>query len=348
MALGADVAARLIECGALAPSGDNLQPWIVEHIGDSILVSVDRARDRSLYNFGYQASLIAIGAMAENMAIAAGEFGLTASVTISAASAELPSVKVTFSPGAASRDPLYPAIARRCTNRKPYQPGPLAPEAVKSLRAAALDVEGAELRLIDGRDDVRTLARAASLNDRLLFEIPELHAVFFESMRWTREEAERTRDGLFVDTLELGPAAAGFKAMRRPGLVRFTNALGASRLAPRHSYQTFLKSAALGFLQVEGRGGGAYIGGGRAMQRVWLTATALGLAFQPMAGMLYLLNYLDAPHPSVTPPQRATMSDAQRLYANVLPLAADRANIMLFRVGHAPPPSALSLRRPAV
>ena len=95
MALGKEVADRIIEAGALAPSGDNLQPWLVERIGDAIRISVDGSRDRSLYNFRYQASLIAIGAMAENMTIAGRELGFDSVAEVTGGDGELPSISLT-------------------------------------------------------------------------------------------------------------------------------------------------------------------------------------------------------------------------------------------------------------
>jgi hypothetical protein len=76
--LSPDVRNAIVEAGTLAPSGDNLQPWIVKWRQDALRVSVDPARDRSLYNYRRRASLIAVGAMVENMVIAAGEHGLAA------------------------------------------------------------------------------------------------------------------------------------------------------------------------------------------------------------------------------------------------------------------------------
>ena len=57
--------------GAKAPSGDNLQPWSFAIDGDSILVCHDSQRDRSLFNVRQLASYIALGAVVENIHIAA-------------------------------------------------------------------------------------------------------------------------------------------------------------------------------------------------------------------------------------------------------------------------------------
>ena len=81
------------------------------------------------------------------------------------------------------------------------------------------------------------------------------------------------------------------------------------------------------------------------MQRLWLTATSLGLSVQPMAGMLCLLPYLGADRTEIPPSSREVISQADTIFRRVLPLSADRTPVMLFRVGSGPAPTAISLRR---
>jgi nitroreductase len=349
MAVDRETIRRMLESGAKAPSGDNLQPWTAAVGEDSIHLSVDRSRDKSLYNFEGRASLIALGGMIENLTLAGREYGVRVDTTLSAPESNAPrlvTARLTLRPAEPCADPLFSAIARRCTNRKPYKTAPLEATATERLRASASRDSGADLRLIEDRHDMRLLARAASLNDRLLFELRPLHDRFFESVRWTEREAEATRDGLYVRTLELGAMAPGFKVMRSWPLVRAMNLVGASRLAPGHSYQTFMRSAAFGFLQMANVSPEAFVEGGRGLERIWLTATSLGLSLQPMAGMLYLVASLRSNEGApLTRSGRSLVERAEGLFKRVLPLDDRKAAIMLFRVGYGPPPSATSLRR---
>lgn len=345
MTVMADTWRQIVSSGVLAPSGDNLQPWILESSGESLHVSIDTSRDRSLYNFRYRASLIALGALIENVTIAAPEFGLATNIEYASSSGpSLPSARLTLHASDTPQNPLFLAIDRRCTNRRAYRTVPLSQGTLDRLRQA-VSSEG-EIVFIEDARQRRLVARAASLNDRLLFEMRSLHDSFFETIRWTDREAQATRDGLFIRTLELGPLAPGFKTMRSWNLVRVANAFGASLTAPVHSFRTFMRSAAFGFLQMADDSHRAFIEGGRLLQRLWLTATSLGLAFQPMAGMLYLLPYLRAEEGSALKDrQRLLLNRAENLFKGVLPLDDRKAAIMLFRIGYGPPPTARSLRR---
>jgi hypothetical protein len=344
MPIARETIERLIASGAQAPSGDNLQPWIVQVDGDVIHLSVDPSRDRSLYNFKCRASLIALGAMIENITIAGREFGIDATVELVETPAELVSAVLRLEAGTVSHDPLFSAIARRCSNRKPYSTTPLDGRVLASLRAAVPPGSRATVTMIEDRLRMRTVARAASLNDRLLFEWRPLHDRFFESIRWTEAEAEATRDGLFVKTLELGALGVSFKAFRSWSLLTALNLAGASRTAPIHSFQTFMRSAAFAYVEADRVGPIGCVEGGRLAQRLWLTATEQGVAVQPMAGMLCLLPYVREPEVSgISPAARALIAKAHVWFREVLPL--DGQPILLVRLGLGPLPTAVSLRR---
>ena len=346
VSLSPDALRQLVESGILAPSGDNMQPWVLKWDGSRLLLSIDPMRDRSLYNYRYRASLIALGALIENIVVAAREQRLATNVTLSPDGELLLSAALEFASTKVEPDPLFASIPRRCTNRKAYQPTPLGPDVLESLRRS---IPSDGLSTLDFVEDVgqrRIVARAASLNDRLLFEIGALHDGLFDCVRWTEDEANRTRDGLFVKTLELGATGPGFKAMRSWNLVRVLNKIGASRTAPLHSFQVFMRSATFGFLQMTDDTREARVEGGRRMQRIWLTATSLGISFQPMVGTLYLLQYLGSDAEDlIGPAQRSLLEGAKSLFKQVFRLEESSVPILLFRLGYGPPPSATSLRR---
>src|SRR5688572_33305180 len=101
-----EVARQIVESGTAAPSGDNLQPWLLTWRGDTLQVRVDRARDVSIYNFRYRPSHIALGAMVENMTIAARQHALSTRVALSDDEASTLAADLTFTPDDERADPL--------------------------------------------------------------------------------------------------------------------------------------------------------------------------------------------------------------------------------------------------
>jgi len=83
------------------------------------------------------------------------------------------------------------------------------------------------------------------------------------------------------------------------------------------------------------------------MQRMWLQATALGVALQPMTSLTYMFHRLvHAGGKGFSEAELRDLSDLRRRYEEIFPVPPTHAEPMLFRVGYAPPPTARSLRRP--
>jgi hypothetical protein len=79
------------------------------------------------------------------------------------------------------------------------------------------------------------------------------------------------------------------RMMRRFGVARVMGKLGAGKALIAGARQALTASSAFAVITIPGHSLADYLQGGRAMERVWLTATSLGLAFQPLAALAYLL-----------------------------------------------------------
>ncbi len=66
---------KILEAGVRAPSGENCQPWRFVVAGDTLSIFNIPERDLSPYNFNQLGSMVAHGALIENIVIAATAFG---------------------------------------------------------------------------------------------------------------------------------------------------------------------------------------------------------------------------------------------------------------------------------
>ncbi|MBK8754880.1 MAG: hypothetical protein IPL99_26075 [Candidatus Competibacteraceae bacterium] len=90
-----------------------------------------------------------------------------------------------------------------------------------------------------------------------------------------------------------------------------------------------------------------YVAGGRAMQRFWLTATKLGLQFQPEMTPLIFASYMRRGIEFTRTPR--SRENARRLTGQLESLigaAALDGAVYMGRVGFGPAPTARSLRLP--
>jgi hypothetical protein len=92
-----------------------------------------------------------------------------------------------------------------------------------------------------------------------------------------------------------------------------------------------------------------YFDGGRALQRIWLCATKLGLAVQPMTALLYLFVRLEEGNgEGLEERERRELTALRARFRDKFPVSptAGTQEVMMFRVAKAGAPSARSLRRP--
>lgn len=337
---------KIIEAGTRAPSGDNCQPWRFQVGKDRIDLFNVPDRDNSLYNFQQRASLIALGACIENMLIAAAHLGLEAQVGyFPEPDDEQHVARVTLSRGTDLSDSLYPSIAERTINRKSFSGGALSLEQTQALEAAARKVPGATLQLYQDAQKISEAADLAACSDRLVFENPFLHGFLFDHLRWTPAEAEKSRDGMDILTLELAPQnRLFFPLLKHFNFVKLVHGLGATRLIAANARKLMLTASAAGLISIATGSNTSWLDSGRLLERVWLEATRLGLSFHLMTGITLLLQKVR--EGDVTGLSRGNLELLNRADALLSRLNGDAAiTALLFRVGFCCPPSGRSLRR---
>src|SRR6266498_2895505 len=173
----------MARAAALAPSGDNLQPWSFGADGDALLVRHDSQRDLSLFNVRYLASFIALGAALENITIAASTEGYLAKIDYfpDPHDDEL-TARVSFEPGA-SPDPLATFLDKRCTNRRPYAVRPIERDVMNRLNSASEKISAIEIFWIQDKSKLKKLGQIVARADRLIFENPVIHSHLFSTLR---------------------------------------------------------------------------------------------------------------------------------------------------------------------
>jgi nitroreductase len=348
-AVSGEVISAVVEAAIQAPSGDNCQPWHFRWDGEHLRILFLAGRAESLYDIRSLASWISLGAVVTNMTLAAAQFGFHAAVELFPAGAVPGTVAVVrFETGSVAADQLAEAIPARCVNRRPYRQEPLPAGVREELQALAASYTGTRLSWVDTEPAKGRIAALAAQNDRILFENRALHDGVYSWIRWTRAEAERRRDGMPAETLELGP-------LERPGMrllgswrwARLAAALRISRVLPARARRIYQRSGAIALLSVRGDQPADFVHGGEVLERIWLTATRHGIAFQPITGITFLLLRMRlAGGEGLGTEHRKLLDRISAEFKSVLPEGAAENPIMLFRLGLAPPPSGRAPRLP--
>ncbi len=341
---------QLLEYGVLAPSGDNCQPWHFKVGPDSIRIFNLPQKDTSLYNIQQRASIVAHGALIENLLIASTTLDLALEIEPfpeGEQSNQVALVHVSEKAGQ-SPDPLFPFLRKRNTNRRVFEKKSLDETQREAILHACDPIEMTAVRVSPNEAEKDSLAQIICQNDRLVFENRRLHDFLFDHIRWSPEEAEQTRDGMDFRSFELGAMDRfAFRGLKNWNLVKAANAFGVLSRKVTGQAETQCRSAsAIGVVTTSDDSLAGFLQGGRSMQRVWLEATRQGLQLQPMAGLAFLIyRVARGETKELAPKHVATIQNIHEQLKSAFNLQ-DETMIMLFRVGVAEPPSAESLRRP--
>ena len=347
--VSADAVRALIAYAIMAPSGGNCQPWRFEYSHRTVHCIHDVARSQSYLDYQNQASYLAFGAAIENFELAAGQMGLSIEVQLFPQASDptrVCDIKI-GNQRAADPDPeLFEQIALRVTNRRLGRRIAMAPTHAELLVSAA-ECRGGRLRLSTDPDQLDAMGELLGRGDRLRFGCRLMHREMMAEVRWTREQVEQTRDGLDIATLEMSPTeVAGMRISARSQVMELITKVGGGGAFEKPSKKAVLAASAIGLVSAANMTPEAFFTAGRSMQRVWLKATALGYAFQPMTAITYLFARLGAGDTGALSAKEVTILEELRgVFLRVFPGVDGEAEGMLFRLSRAEPPTARALRR---
>ncbi len=342
----------LVAAAHKAPSPDNLQGWAFGLRDGAIEVRLPDAH-RLPTDVGDMFSWIGIGAALENLMLQAGAEGLTAAVEVVPTSGQGSAgeaagqlaARVTVAEGGV-RDPLVDQLDARVTNRKPFDSEPLDPSLCQRLQTAAV-APGVSLQLLTSKQERTRLGALVADNDWIRMSHQPFHAELFSVFRLSRTEAVTRGDGLDLASLELPvPAGLFLRLVGKWPAAKMLNRIGLAKGFAKGSGNGVVASGAAGLVSTSGDANRDYVAAGRAFQRIWLTATALGLGFQPLGGLSQYLTKVRKERSTFLPEHAAHLDTLQAPFREIFGLGNGHPALM-FRVGRASGlPLGRSLRRP--
>ncbi len=339
------VCLAMVKAATLAPSPDNNQPWLFQVTDRGIAIFLDKSRSlpsdvQSMFD------LTGIGAAIENAVIVAAEHGLDSKVFLARedngshhgrqAIAELHLTQ------GGERDPLFPAIPLRCTCRKPYSSEPLPVDVLNQLNASCERFSDVRIDWLTRSDEKKRFGKLIAATDGLRFMHRPFHEELFRQLRFRKSEVNQTNDGLDVRTLELPFGVTTMLGwLRSWNVMKMVHQMKLTSLLTIPSAISVQKSGALAIISVPAATTEAFVTGGRAIERLWLAGTSLGLSMHPLGSLPIFLLQPDPPKSF-----RAAIERARSGVDGLLPRFGDRVIQLGFRVGYSKPPNARSLRRP--
>jgi molybdopterin/thiamine biosynthesis adenylyltransferase len=291
---------RILDLARWAPSSYNSQPWRFEITGDDTLIVHIQAEGEDRHAYGDasgQATLISGGFLLATIRISASSFGRAMRWTYlgsenSATGSVQHRIEVRLPKDSTiDKDPLCRYIPIRSVDRRAYQMVPLTPAQKAELNAAI----GGELR-IEWRETFWarwSLARLCARSTDFQLRQPECFRVHKRILDWSRRFSP---DGVPAASVGIDPVTLRLTrwAVQSWKRVDVLNRFFAATAIPRLELDLIpgICCAAYFLVSREPEPCGGYrpealLQTGEHLQRLWLTATRLGLAIQPTFSPLY-------------------------------------------------------------
>lgn len=336
---------QLLASGILAPSAENRHYLRFEVCSDGVdLIATDQA-SWAAQSHRRLLALLSYGAVIENLALRSVQLGHSMTATLlTDPSRPDRMASLTWTATTALPDPLCHAISVRHTNRRFYRRHLLAAKTLVRLSAAAQSVPGADVLWLDDVPARSLALQAIRLAETERFRQRALHDELFGAVRFDLGWHASADEWLPPGALEIElPMRLPFAWLRHWSIMRIANRFGLhAALGLRAGYLPCALAPHIGLIVADPQGTDcAALQAGRAFQRLWLAATALGLSLQPMAAATALAcqtageGWVSA---SVRSRLRHLLDDLSRGH--------DAQPFMLFRLGQAKEPTVVTGRMP--
>ncbi len=280
-----DTLRQILDFARWAPSGDNTQPWRLEVAGDYLIrVHGHDTRDHVLYDFDGHPGHIAHGALLETLRIAATSFGLKASWTVaSSGEHRTPIYDVTLAPDPTLKpDPLFASITTRTVQRRPMQTTALT----DLQRQALLNAAGPDftVELFEPLSQRLKIAKLLWNSAHIRLTCPEAYPVHRDIIEWN---ARFSKDRIPDQAVGVDPATSKLMkfVLESWERVDFFNKYLLGTIPPRIQLDWLPAVCCAAHLLVRPNRAPTqledWVKLGETVQRIWLTAAAQGLHFQP-------------------------------------------------------------------
>ena len=279
---------KMMEVARQAPSAGNMQPWQWFFDGTGLYLFHDRQRSAALADFRHMTSYLSMGTAIEHIYIEAKKQKVSVETLYFPLTEDNKSCMVAafrFKPAAdAKEDLLGKFMGVRRTNRNSGNGNPISQNVLDQIRESGKTIPGAKLYVVDDSNLMAKLANIAGKSDKLRIFIEEGHFdLFHKELKFAEGDPALIKEGLDVRTLDLKPKdQVGFRVIKDRKAINLVASWGGGSALESVSHDLVMSSSATVLVTMPGVDAESMIQAGRAVERIWLTATANGVSVQPM------------------------------------------------------------------
>jgi molybdopterin/thiamine biosynthesis adenylyltransferase len=290
--------AELLTTAQRAASAGNNQPWKWYFDQDSLFLFHDTERSFSFANQENSVALLAFGVALESIRLKAQTLNLVVHEQ-TFPDQETPTLiailQFSQATGSEEKDPLAAFTDIRHTSRNIPKIKKTIPEIeLKKIQQATAKIEGAKFYYLQDEQHISKIAQIMGESDKLRLYTPTGHHELFNmELRWTKEQSIATGDGLDLESFELTPGeAVGMRIAKDSQVLNLIKKWKKGAGLERLSYKSGLAASAIGLITMPGYTSQDFIEGGKAAERMWLSANLNHISLHPMTASILHFNVL--------------------------------------------------------
>jgi len=303
---------QVVAQAVLAPSGHNMQPWIVQldkADTDVLYLYTDPTRLTPAVDPLARQTMVSQGTFLAYLQVAAAHLGYSASfdlfpngtydeTDLKASMSELPVARITLAKDSSAKSDDYASLFLSDTNRSPYTAAPLTTAQTDALTALA-DSSPATLSILSDRRDMNTLGDFGNvgtlIETKYAAATAESDAVFYS----TEQAKNEARSGFAVE----GQGTTGFMKYFLQGLITLVPSVNDDAAGAENAIALtaagVAHTPAYALISTPGNTRTEQVQAGILYSRFCLHARTLGLVMQPLSQVLQEYPSMAAPYAAI-------------------------------------------------
>jgi hypothetical protein len=343
---------KIIDAALAAPSAGNNQPWKWVFSKGILFLFHDKYRSWSWGDYFEMGAHMALGAALENADLQAKALGVAARIDLFPLKDKRELIAaIHFTEFGVTIDKTAIDAAQhlftRHTNRKLDKRQLLNPGFFKQLQAVAGQFKNVNIYYTENEAELDELSEIIAECDkvRLLNEMG--HEEFYHEIKWSREEAEQTKDGVELASVDITQGeTAGFKVAGDWKAVKLLADWDKGDAFKKLSTKAVKSASAIIVFTIPEFTHEQLIEAGRAVQRAWIFADQRGVSVHPMLSPAFFFNRLvHGEGAELTAHTAEKLSMLRQRFLKIFPLNDDQKEVFLMKVAIAEDMGVRSLRK---